>query len=141
MNRGLIFRAVLIWLLQAILAIFNGLVRDLVWSRWLEELAAHQVSSVVMVALIFAVTWWFLGWEPSGYSRGELVAVGVVWVVLTVLFEAGLFIMVSGMPGQRMLFDYNLFRGRLFAVVLLAELIAPSVIGWRRVAARSPEPL
>lgn len=51
--------------------------------------------------------------------------VGTVWVALTVAFEflAGHY--VFGNSWERLLADYNMVRGRLWILVLLANLFAP----------------
>ena len=55
----------------------------------------------------------------------EALLVGIVWVALTVAFEflAGHY--VFGNSWERLIADYNVFRGRIWILVLLANLFAP----------------
>ena len=50
---------------------------------------------------------------------------GTVWVALTVAFEflAGHY--VFGNSWERLIVDYNVFRGRIWILVLLMNLFAP----------------
>ena len=50
---------------------------------------------------------------------------GTAWVALTVAFEflAGHY--VSGNGWERLFADYNVFRGRIWILVLVAKLLAP----------------
>ena len=63
-------------------------------------------------------------------SARDLLKVGLLWVVLTLLFEFGMG-WVSGASWEAMIADYGLGRGRLWPLVLLAILVAPWFWGAR----------
>jgi hypothetical protein len=52
--------------------------------------------------------------------------------VLTVLFEFGFFALVMGHPMDVLLGEYDLFRGRLWLLVLITTFFAPLLAGLLR---------
>jgi hypothetical protein len=55
--------------------------------------------------------------------------VGALWVGLTVAFEFGFGHYVMGAPWEVLLADYDILRGRLWPLVLAANLVAPLLAG------------
>jgi hypothetical protein len=53
----MLFKAFVIWMLLLVLAVLNGAVRDLFISPRLGEQAGHVISTVILCATIFLVTW------------------------------------------------------------------------------------
>jgi len=51
--------------------------------------------------------------------------VGAGWVICTVLFEFVFGHYVMNHPWEKLLADYNVFRGRTWVLVLLAEFFSP----------------
>ncbi|HMY75638.1 MAG TPA: hypothetical protein PLQ88_27705, partial [Blastocatellia bacterium] len=72
----------------------------------------------LLVALLFA------RWLRATQRR-QLLAVGALWVLLTVAFEFGLGRFVLGYSWTRLLEDYNLARGGLMGLGLVFLLFAP----------------
>lgn len=132
MNR--IVRAVLAWLPMVVIAVANGVVREVVLSPYVSELGAHQLSSLTLV-LLFALYVWGVRRFLRLASREQALGVGAMWLVLTVLFEFGFGHWIAGHPWEKLLADYDLGAGRLWALVLLWVGIAPLVayeVGSRR---------
>jgi len=88
----------LIWLLFIPLAIANGALRDLVLAPAFGDTLGRAVSSLTLSLLI---------------------------LVLTLLFEVSFFVLVMGHPMDELLMDFDLFRGRLWLIVLTATFFAP----------------
>jgi hypothetical protein len=59
--------------------------------------------------------------------------VGLFWLVLTVTFEFLFGRYVAGASWEALLADYDVLRGRLWPLVLLTTLLAPSLWGIARV--------
>jgi hypothetical protein len=116
---------ILFWLPMVLLAIANGLFRESVLKRQFSEAAAHQVSTLTLLILLTIYMQWVLRLHPPG-SMLDALWVGLLWMLLTVAFEAGLGIS-RGIDVSVMLADYNLVRGKLWALVPLWMLVAPSV--------------
>ena len=66
------------------------------------------------------------GWPLA--SNGQALAVGLIWLGLTVAFEFLFMHHVRGMPWSRLLHDYNVLEGRVWVFVLLWVFLAPLVV-------------
>ena len=58
-------------------------------------------------------------------TRLQFLGVGVLWVVLTVLFEIGLGRLVLGLPWERIAEDYDTSRGGFLAFGLMFMAMSP----------------
>ena len=81
--------------------------------------------------LIFAVAYFFIRWITARTTL-QLLGVGLLWVVLTVLFEIGLGRLVLGLPWERITEDYDVTRGGFMGVGLLFMAAAPWLAAWLR---------
>lgn len=130
-----LLKSFLIWLLFIPLAIVNGMLRDLLIAPTLGDTLGHAISSVSLSLLILGLTVLLvkqLGVETTPW----LLIVGAFWLVLTVLFEFTFFVQVMGHPLDELLGEYDLFRGRLWLLVLVTTLFAPLVAS--RIRLRTP---
>ncbi len=116
-------RVVGVWLLLAVLANINGLVRNFGYGQFVSELTAHQISAVIFIFILLGVSYLFFG--KKDYTVKELWLAGSMWLVMTVIFEFLFGHFVIGHSWQKLFFDYNLLAGRLCSVVLLVTLLAP----------------
>lgn len=94
-----------------VFAVLNGALRETVIAPWMDDEAAHAVSTVILSAAVFAVALLTIRWiGPNG--RRDAVLVGIMWLVLTIAFEffAGHFLF--GASWETLLGDYNILRGR-----------------------------
>ena len=127
----MIARALAVWCLLLVLAVANGGLRDTWLSPALGDTAGRAISSVLLSLLILIATWLTIRWiGPT--TAGQAVAVGAVWVALTLAFEFG-----AGHYGFRkswaeLLADYDLRRGRIWVLVLLTTFVAPLLTFTRR---------
>jgi hypothetical protein len=120
-------RAIAVWLVLLVIAIANGAAREGLISPRVGQAAGHVISTILLCLLIIALTWLTLPWiGPSGTS--DALAIGLWWVALTLAFEflAGHFLF--GKPWPELLADYNLLRGRIWPLVPLVTLLAPSIV-------------
>jgi hypothetical protein len=118
------------WGGMAALAVANGLARGLYAGR-LGDTRAHQVSTATLVPAILA----YAGAVDRRWplpSAAEAAKVGVTWVGMTTAFEFGFGHYVAHQSWTAMLVDYDLRRGRLWPLVLLAAGVAPAVARSRR---------
>jgi apolipoprotein N-acyltransferase len=53
------------------------------------------------------------------------IRIGLIWLVLTVMFEFGFGHFVAGHSWQRLLQDYNIRAGRVWLAILLWVAFAP----------------
>ena len=121
-------RALAVWVVMAVVAIGNGVFRGAVLIPRLGETAGLTVSTLLLCALVFLLTWITIGWIGPG-NAGRAVAVGVFWVALTVAFEFGFGHYVVHKPWATLLADYNLLKGRIWPLVLAVTAAAPYFAG------------
>lgn len=113
----------LAWFPMLLLAIANGALRDLVYKKYLGELAAHQVSTFSLIILFAVYTGLIIKWIPPA-SANQAMLVGLLWLVLTLAFEFG-FGRYRGNSWEKLFADYNLLKGRLWILLPAWVTIAP----------------
>jgi HJR/Mrr/RecB family endonuclease len=114
-----------VWFIILVLAVLSGTLRDFGYRRFVGELAAHQISSVLLSAVILVVTYLFLRIGNFQATPTQCVALGLVWLCMTVAFEFLFFHYVGGHPWSELLANYNLLAGRIWLLVLLTTTLAP----------------
>jgi hypothetical protein len=120
---------VLAWFPMVVLAIANGAFRETTYGKRLPDLRAHQLSTLtggILMGLYIAVVarvWPFA-------SAGQSLAVGALWVAMTIAFEFGFGRLRMGRSWAELLRDYDLRAGRVWGLFLLWLGAAPWVM-WR----------
>lgn len=122
-------RAAAVWLLLLVVAFATATARTYLLEPRVGERGAHQLGTLLVVALFAAVIWSTVPWIDPGLDRGRLIALGVGWAAATVLFEFGFGHWVAGHSWSRLLADYNPLAGRLWLLVLLTLLFGPVLGG------------
>jgi hypothetical protein len=118
------WKYILAWVPMVLIAIANAVLRENVFAKRLSELQAHQVSTATGV-LLFGIYIWVITriWRPE--SPGHAFTIGLTWLGLTVAFEFLFGHFVMGHPWSRLFYDYNVFIGRLWVIVLIWVALAP----------------
>lgn len=120
------WKYILAWVPLVFLAIANALVREKFLATRLEELPAHQVSTATAVVLFGIYIWFIIRiWRPE--SAGQALVIGLWWLGLTVAFEFLFGHYVMGHPWSRLLYDYNIFAGRVWIIILIWITVAPYI--------------
>jgi hypothetical protein len=117
----------LAWLGLPVLGIANGAIRDATYKQTTGELAAHQLSTATLLALMAGYLWVLEGRRPIR-TRRKALTIGGSWALLTILFEFGFGHWVVGDSWPNLLGAYNLAEGRVRAAVPLWTLVGPEVI-------------
>jgi hypothetical protein len=120
------------WLLLLVAMVGLGAVRVLLLQPRLGEPLARQVGCVLGMCIILGMSGPFVR-KLGSVSAGNLLGVGLFWLVLTVTFEFLFGRYVAGASWEALLTDYDVLRGRLWPLVLLTTLLAPSLWGIARV--------
>lgn len=123
MNWG---RILLVWAAIIPFAIGNGILRDAVLGRLVAAGAARALSGVLLSAIILAWTFAMYRWLGSPRGRAAL-AVGAVWLALTVAFEFGFGRLVAKHSWEELLRPYRFAGGDLWPVVLLVVAVSPGL--------------
>ena len=113
----------LLWFPLLILAVANGLVRDLAYARHVGTQRAHRLSTYSLLALFAAyIAWVNAQFPPDSYSEAWLI--GATWTTLTLVFEFG-FGRYRGNSWTTLLAEYAIWRGRVWILIPLFLLLAP----------------
>lgn len=124
--RLLMLKYVLAWIPMVLIAIANGALREASYGKHMSELQAHQISTLSGLLLFSAYIYVVIRiWRPD--TSEQAITVGLIWLVLTVAFEFLFRHYVVGHPRSKLLYDYNVFAGRVWVVVLIWVTVAPYV--------------
>jgi hypothetical protein len=123
------------WLGATALGFSNAAVRELVYADRVGELAAHQISTATLLAVLaYYIRLVDQRWPvPTTLSA---LAIGGVWAALTVLFEFGLGHYILGSPWSDLLANYNLAHGRIWVLVPLWMGFGPATLHRLRTVGR-----
>jgi hypothetical protein len=125
---GLAGKGIAMWFVLLVAMFGNGMLRVFVLQPRLGADAARQVACLTGLVIVVALSGVFVRAIP-GASSDQLLKVGAIWLLLTVTFEFLFGHFASGMSWSELLEDYDLLRGRLWALVLLGTVLAPWVWG------------
>lgn len=117
-------RAVAVWWMLFVAAFANGGLRQGLYGGWISEIRAHQVSCVTGIALFGAVIGRAAKWWPLG-SRGQAARIGMGWMAATVAFEFLFMHYAAGHSWRRLVADYEIWNGRMWALVLASLVLWP----------------
>lgn len=117
-----------IWCLIIPLAIVNGGLREVVLVKL--GRAALPLSGVLLSACILAVAWWLIP-KIKNCTRGDYLAFGAIWFVLTNCFDLRL-ILAEGGGWRELLALYDVTTGNLWLLVVVVTALAPYLAAkWR----------
>ena len=122
----MILKYLIAWFGMMVLAIINGAFRDLVYKPLVGEHAAHQISTIILLILLAGYFRVLVRKWPIEYTKQAWV-IGVLWFLMTEIFEFGMGLLVAGHPFDKLLQNYNLFGGQLWLLIPLWVLIGPYV--------------
>ncbi len=121
----MIWKYFLAWFGMMILAIINGGVRDIIYKQSLGVLAAHQISTFMLLVLISGYFWLLVRLLPFESLRKAWIT-GILWFIMTEVFEFGMGVF-SGKSWGELLQAYNLFAGQLWLLIPIWILAGPSL--------------
>jgi len=123
----LVGRWVAAWLGATTLGVANAAVRQVLYADRVEELAAHQISTVTLLAALTYYIWLLDQRWPDPTTR-TAIAIGGSWAALRVLFEVGLGRYVLGSSWTELSANYNLAAGRVWVLVPVWMALEPAVL-------------
>ncbi|PZF76303.1 hypothetical protein DK847_14025 [Aestuariivirga litoralis] len=125
-------RGLMVWLLIMVAETVHGVLRGLLLVPLTGAAAAERIGWPVAALLVLAITTLAIGWTGLATPR-QLLRLGVVWAVLTVLFELGIGAL-RGLDAQGLAAALNPLTGSVpwsAALMVLAPLIAARLRGVR----------
>lgn len=117
-------RYALCWFLLAVVAIINGVLRERTYGKSVSDLAAHQISTLTAIVFTGIVVWLFHRAWPLE-TANQALTIGLLWFVMTILFEFGFGHFVAGHSFSRLFADYKLFQGRVWVLFLVWLAVMP----------------
>jgi len=127
-NFNLYLKALGIWVILAVSAIVVATFRNGVLLPAFGEQTAHQLGTILFLIVQFIIIYFFIK-KMKIKDVKFLLGIGIFWVVITVIFELLFGHFVMNHSWEKLLADYNLFNGRLWVLVLINNMAAPSISG------------
>jgi hypothetical protein len=122
----ILLKGVMIWLMFIIAESLNGTVRILWLIPAFGDQLAHQISFLMGAILIVTIATIFVSWIQASHIS-QLLAVGVLWLLLTVGFELILGRFVLGYSWSQIAADYNIYQGGLMPYGLVLLTLSPVI--------------
>lgn len=130
MHKKFYIKAILFWFVLLLLAITNATVREFTYKPLLEPsigMWAHQLSSVTAIIIFFVAIYLFLKFIKEDYKKIDLLVIGFIWFLMTLLFEVYMNYFVRSLSLQQILYTYYFWKGELWIFVLLSLLLLPMI--------------
>ncbi len=119
-----LIRYLLAWLAMLGIAIANGALRQETFGKIMPELRAHQLSTLIGSVLIGLFIWVVMRTWPASSERQAL-SIGLIWLLLTVVFEFFMGLVLAHRPLAQVIQEYNLLTGRVWVLFLIWLTLAP----------------
>ena len=126
MMNSTLFRVVGIWILFVVVAKLNAVIREQILTPMIGQGLALPFSGVLLSILIFLITLGVVPFLNIYYSLGFW-RVGIVWVLLTLIFEFVLGHCIIGNSWDSVLAIFNITEGNFFILVLLITAFSPYI--------------
>jgi len=118
------------WLGAAVLGVANGVARATLYEKQLGAGRAHYISTATLLLLLSAYVRWLSCVWPIPSSAGAL-RIGGVWTGLTIVFEFGFGRFVAHDSWSALLAQYNVARGKVWALIPVWMSLGPAVLRMR----------
>jgi hypothetical protein len=122
----IILRGIVVWLIFIAAESLNGTIRTLWLVPALGDFWAHQISFMIGSLLVLAIATLFIRWLQAS-SILQLIGVGILWLLLTVVFEIVLGRFIFAYSWERIAADYNLLKGGLMPIGLVLLALSPVI--------------
>ena len=120
----MIYKAIAIWAGILVLAVANGWLREAVLIPRIRRFPGLFISGLLLSLAILAVAYASLPWLGTKSTAG-LVAIGLVWLGLTLAFEMGYGHLAQGKSWSELLQAYTFQDGNIWPIVLACTAAAP----------------
>lgn len=124
MSATTLSKAIALWFLLAVLAILNGILREKALIPGFGASAGLKISGVTLSVVILLVSWLALPWYGPLPSF-QYWLIGLVWLLMTVLFEFGFGHFIARKSYAELLDAYNVAKGNPWVAVLIATFFSP----------------
>jgi Na+/melibiose symporter-like transporter len=125
MDRSTAQKAVGAWFFLLIAAVLSGIVRTSFLSPQMGEHISYVVSTLILMIAVLICSWVLSNRLLKHCATSDLFVIGLIWAVLSAIFELFFGHYVQGTPWAALIQEYNLLSGKIWIVVLLTELVGP----------------
>jgi hypothetical protein len=125
---AIISRAIAIWLVLICAEILHGIARGIFLVPHVGEFRSNQIGVFTGSIIILVIALASVRWIGASRTTG-LLAVGVLWLVLTLTFEVSFGRFVVGASWERLAADYNVPERGLLPFGMIVLLFAPLIAG------------
>jgi hypothetical protein len=119
-------RGLAVWFLIVCAESVHGILRTMFLAPYVGDFQARRIGVLTGSVLILTIACLFARWIRAD-TKVSLVAVGLMWLVLTLLFELSLGRFLLGFSWERLLSDYDISRGGLLLFGLLVLALSPLI--------------
>lgn len=117
---------VIYWLPMIALAFVNAMIREFILTKQFTTTQTQQLSTLTLTILCGIYIWLiFPNLQIPDASRALFV--GFLWVLFTIVFEFSLG-RLTGHSWQSLLFEYNVFAGKMWSLFLVCLLFLPYIV-------------
>ena len=120
----MIIRAIIVWVLLILAEILHGIARGILLAPHVGEFRSNQIGVFTGSLIIVAIAILFVRWIGASRPR-QLIRIGVVWLVLTLVFEIVFGRFVAGASWERLASDYNVLHGGLLPFGMIVLMLSP----------------
>ena len=124
MTITVLVKAVALWFAILIIAIINGMFREIILIPIIGSSAGLIASGMILSVCIFSVVFFAVRWYGQLGSLQYWV-IGIFWLVLTLLFEFGFGRFVQHKDWSDLIQAYTFKGGNIWPIVLLVTLVSP----------------
>lgn len=119
-------RSLAVWVLIIFAEIVHGTLRELLLTPRVGDAAARRIAIFTGMAIILGITLLTIKWIGA-VRPSRLLAIGVVWSALTIIFEAVLGRLVFEYTADRILAEFDVRRGGLMGFGILFMTFVPLI--------------
>lgn len=119
---------VIVWFTFGIASSILVGVRNNVFNGMFDDGIARLLTVVILIAFILVMTYVLLHVTDMIFQDKDLLVIGVLWVVLTVVFEFlfGSFILSSSW--EFFAADFDVIQGGYWVLILFVQLLSPLAV-------------
>jgi hypothetical protein len=127
-QKNIYLRAVDIWIVLVVSSFLVGNLRAYLLFSLLGDYASHLVSVCLQTAIVITASFFLVKQYGSDHSPKIFFYIGLGWMLATFFSDFIIAHFILRTPWQIILPDYNIVAGRIWELVLLAELLSPVVL-------------
>ncbi len=123
-SKGFIY-ALIVWFTFGIASAMLVAIRRGIFDQLLGVEISKILVTILLIFFILFMTYILLKKTDIVFLEKDLLAIGVLWLVMTLIFEFlfGRFVLSGSL--EFFAADYDIIRGKLWILVLLTQLLAP----------------